>query len=163
MAFNYDKVLAHIHKELGENTTFYISREKDTKLDLSIDDLVKWILTNSRNRWTRAVRYDGKLVNQCSPGRLRSLGDIYKIAKHYKPEVTLQQVREAILRQNVYMHYCGTVRKRVFRLLDPEFEPYGIQYGYDEFGEDTTKEEMLAIKNAARTQSEYLRRMSKVN
>jgi len=56
-------------------------------------------------------------VQQCSMHRARSVEDVFKAAKYYKPDITLEQVHKAMnkLRQNhkISHHFCGTVRKYV--------------------------------------------------
>lgn len=65
--------------------------------------------------------YTNDKTVQTTPGRRRSLGDIYKLCKYYFPDCTLRQVLvllyttlPTVLTNGFRSSYCSTIRKRVW-------------------------------------------------
>lgn len=91
-----------------------IEEEKRT----SLADLIFYILEYTDRYWsfcpeTREL--------ETSPGRWRSVTDIWRHAKRYKPEVSLKEIMEEMFKMQTETecfvgHYCGTIYRRVFAL-----------------------------------------------
>ena len=77
---------------------------------------------------------------QCMKSKRRSQGDLWLIARTYYPDVTLQQVRQALLsipQSWISMSYCSQVKKQVFRVEHPNNSSYhwgNGNSGVDEYG-----------------------------
>lgn len=74
---------------------------------------------------------------ETTPGRLRSVIDIWRHLKKYNPDLTIFEVMDSIYKDNSYLysHYCGFIDRRVFCLADNDEYPEEINdWDDDEFG-----------------------------
>ena len=87
----------------------YYKRRKS--LELIIDDIL-W-----KNKMFKTL-YVANSAEQCDCGKRRSQGDLFKILKYYKPEVTFKEFRGALFNllneKKIVTLFCGDIHKRVF-------------------------------------------------
>lgn len=88
---------------------------KDPK---SLSELIFRLVSNHEATvYSNSRKPNNNGVKQCSAHRARSVEDVFKAAKYYKPDITLEQVHKAMnkLREKhkIAYHFCGTVRKYV--------------------------------------------------
>lgn len=99
-------------------------RAKRSPLKLREVDFIKYkttkkllnkILLLNMSHCTLYVKSDNI---QCIAGRNRSMGDLFLIAKYYKPDITFKEVRIALFNLcsnfKVGSFYCSTIHKRIF-------------------------------------------------
>jgi hypothetical protein len=94
------------------------ARWKKTKLrgkkPKDLAELISRIIADKEE--TVYVLKDGSEKTQCTRGRCRSVEDVYRVAKYYKPDITLKEVLLAVKSlygKYVSNHYCSTVRRIV--------------------------------------------------
>lgn len=109
-----------------------VVREKKQNLESFIYTLLTKHVTNNNT----VVAVTGEVC--CGKGKLRSLGDIFRICSYYYPGVRLATVKSTLLNfgSDLVGHYCGTVKRRVY--THSEVKPGFIQsgkYSRDEFGD----------------------------
>jgi hypothetical protein len=91
----------------------------ELKKKQTLYDTVKQVLELAYNN--ASVNSKTKRM-ETSAGRLRSSFDIWRHVKSVKPDVSILEVMETLftMKKILYFHYCGTVRRGVFRLLRRE-------------------------------------------
>jgi hypothetical protein len=87
---------------------YYKSRRK---LELMVDDII-W------KNITHDTLYVSNGLRQCDCWHRRSQGDLFRIVKYYRPEVTFKEFRQALFNlvnsERLITSYCPNIRKRVF-------------------------------------------------
>lgn len=98
----------------------------------SVNDFVKHFIKSYRNGYNTHSLSNETLY--CNIGRRRSLGDIYKLCKHYIPKTTLEKVIKAVIiytQDGTFSHQrCSTIQKYVFHTDSAYNNPKDItEYG----------------------------------
>lgn len=116
-----EKVLKYLKKYDTSPLIFKNWEGKTTELPDSdnIDDLVRNIL-----KYAKSYESFGQISDEYETdrGAMRSSFDIWRHAKAVKPDITIFQIMESLynIRDDIYGHYCSTVRRGVFELT-PEY------------------------------------------
>ncbi|MFW5889305.1 MAG: hypothetical protein ACOCUD_02885 [Bacillota bacterium] len=105
------------------------------------DFLFDFFTTANEEHYTMEITKDGEHKIQCSPGKIRSLGDIHRICTTYYDGVTRKQVKEELLnfKKDLVGHYCPDIHKRVYSLkaVHPDW-CQECSCGNDEYGDPIT-------------------------
>jgi len=116
--------------KLGDLPRDYYKRRR--RLELIIDDII-W---KGREHLT-LYAHNGK--EQCDRYKRRSQGDLFRIVKYYRPEVTFKEFRQALFNLvnsgKVTTSYCNNINKRVFHKHYKGYQPASVYH-------DTTVDEL---------------------
>ena len=108
------------------------------KEPLNVNDIVDVIAhCTSKIGHSNETIYKNTKTIQCSRGRSRSAGDMYRIAKSYLKDVTYEDVQKTLdkLGNNINHSYCNDVNKVVYS----SFARYNTtRYEIDEFLKENT-------------------------
>jgi len=94
-------------RKLNRQNSLYLKGESPK----SLEELIYRLIVKTEATYNR----DGSM--QCSVGRRRSLKDVYKCAKAYFKDFTLEEIDEALLKctkgGKIDRHYCSTTHQQV--------------------------------------------------
>lgn len=76
-----------------------------------LDELIKFTCSANKNNETYFVHNNRK---QCENGRLRGIGDIYRITQHYLPNISLKEIVDKLSKMDISQSYCCTTNQDVF-------------------------------------------------
>jgi len=114
--------------------------------DITIKEFLKLFFTKLNPNYNTLFVKNNQI--QCSYGKQRSLGDIYRITKYYYPSVTRKKVKNILLsfQDKLVGHWCPDIHKRIYeikdnkfdweQLLGPRFDEYREEFYYlDKYGQ----------------------------
>lgn len=102
--------------------------KKDIK-DTKLEDFIK-LSIQAYNMGQNTIRVKSKTI-QCTRGRRRSAGDIYKVCKYYYPGIKLEEVVKILYKFvtdekiNITTGICSTILKRIY------YNGYGTNFHVD--------------------------------
>ena len=131
-----DRKLVNDYFEDRDTSTLHLAENALDQVDTdsSIKDIIYSILTLSNRYFTQDE--DGR--EQCYPGAYRSSGDIWRLVKYIKSDVTIFQVmhelHSLVEDDELYCAFCEDILKRVFSSDDDgvyhrlEYDEYELYF-----------------------------------
>ena len=105
-----------------------------TEYDDCLEDFIHNFLVRYNAQY-ETTTLDTMNGSQCAPRRLRSLIDIFLICKHYFPECSLEEVKDALhANEALSSQVCSTVRRRVYWCYPNSIPAVRNTESEDEFG-----------------------------
>jgi hypothetical protein len=111
-----DKLLLEMQEKILEKPLLKIAMYNDQNSfnNLELNNFIDIIL--SKLQFNNSLTLENKL--QCEPYRNRSLEDIFLIAKYYRPDITLKEVRKGLFNLlnncKIATLMCPNINKRVY-------------------------------------------------
>ena len=132
LKFEHDEVIIKKYKTPNDNEKYQLR-----------EFLVQFFRNYNSIFWTIEVSSKQK---QCAPERSRSNGDIYKIAKHYFPNVTYKVIYNSLrVITGIDNYWCPDVQKVVFFESRNNSSNAHIYLSKDEHGMKIEKELLYKI------------------